>query len=77
MASLFVFGFKLFQAIHQCGYALNGHGVVDRCPKTAHGFVALQIVKASGLGAYEDFLTSLAEVDSFFKNLDAHKSTKY
>ena len=38
---------------------------------------AYRIIKASGLGAYEDFLTSLAEVDSFFKNLDAHKSTKY
>ena len=38
---------------------------------------AYRIIKASGLGAYEDFLTSLAEVDDFFKHLDAHKSTKY
>ena len=38
---------------------------------------AYRIIKASGLGAYEDFLTSLAEVDDFLKHLDTHKSTKY
>lgn len=38
---------------------------------------AYRIIKACGLGAYEDFLSSLAEVDDFFKHLDAHKSTKY
>lgn len=31
----------------------------------------------SGLGAYEDFLTDLAEMDDFLKHLDEHKSTKY
>ena len=43
--------------------------------KTRQG--AYRIIKESGLGAYEDFLTDLAEVDEFFKNLDAHKATKY
>ena len=38
---------------------------------------AYRIIKASGLGAYEDFLTSLAEVDEFLKNLDKHAATKY
>lgn len=38
---------------------------------------AYRIIKASGLGAYSDFLYSLAEVDKFFKNLDSHKNTKY
>ena len=36
-----------------------------------------RIIKKSGLGAYEDVLSSLAEVDAFFKNLDSHKATKY
>lgn len=36
-----------------------------------------RIIKACGLGAYEDFMSSLAEVDAFFKNLDAHKNTRY
>ena len=36
-----------------------------------------RIIKASGLGAYEDVLSTLSEVDAFFKNLDAHRSTKY
>lgn len=43
--------------------------------KTRQG--AYRIIKESGLGAYEDFLTDLEEVDEFFKNLDAHKATKY
>ena len=43
--------------------------------KTRQG--AYRIIKESGLGAYEDFLTDFAEVDAFLKNLDAHKSTKY
>lgn len=38
---------------------------------------AYRIIKASGLGAYSDFLGSLAEVDDFFKHLGAHASTKY
>lgn len=36
-----------------------------------------RIIKKSGLGAYGDVLSSLAEVDAFFKNLDSHKATKY
>ncbi len=43
--------------------------------KTRQG--AYRIIKESGLGAYEDFLSDLAEVDEFLKNLDAHKGTKY
>ena len=49
----------------------NGLGVL----KTRQGF--FRIIKESGLGAYENFLTSFAEVDDFLKNLDAHKSTRY
>ena len=49
----------------------NGLGLL----KTRQG--AYRIIKESGLGAYEDFLTDLAEVDTFFKNLDAHEKTKY
>lgn len=49
----------------------NGLGVM----RNRHG--AFRIIKESGLGAYSDFLYSLAEVDAFFKNLDAHKSTRY
>jgi hypothetical protein len=49
----------------------NGLGVL----KNRQG--AYRIIKKSGLGAYEDFLTSLAEVDTFFKNLDEHESTRY
>lgn len=49
----------------------NGLGVLKRRDGT------YRIIKACGLGAYEDFLYNLAEVDAFFKNLDAHKSTKY
>ena len=49
----------------------NGLGVL----KNRQG--AYSIIKASGLGAYEDFMMSLAEVDDFLKHLDAHKSTKY
>ena len=36
-----------------------------------------RIIRASGLGAYSDFFVDLYEVDAFFKNLDAHKATKY
>lgn len=36
-----------------------------------------RIIKKSGLGAYGDVLSSLAEVYAFFKNLDSHKATKY
>lgn len=49
----------------------NGLGLL----KTRQG--AFRIIKESGLGAYEDFLSSLTEADEFFKNLDAHKATKY
>ena len=49
----------------------NGLGVL----KTRQGFY--RIIRKSGLGAYEDFLSSLEEVDAFLKNLDSHKSTKY
>ena len=49
----------------------NGLGVL----KTRQG--VYRIIKASALGAYEDFLTSLAEVDDFLKHLDRHNDTKY
>ena len=49
----------------------NGLGLL----KTRQG--AYRIIKESGLGAYSDFLFSLAEADAFFKNLDAHRATKY
>lgn len=38
---------------------------------------AYRIIKASGLGAYADVLSGLAEVDAFLKNLDRHVATKY
>jgi hypothetical protein len=38
---------------------------------------SFRIIKASGLTAYEDVLWTLKEVDTFLKNLDAHKATKY
>ena len=43
--------------------------------KTRQG--CYRIIKESGLGAYSDFLTTLTEVDTFFKHLDRHESTKY
>lgn len=49
----------------------NGLGVL----KTRMG--AYRIIKACGLGAYEDVLGSLAEVDTFLKNLDKHAATRY
>ena len=49
----------------------NGLGLLRNCQG------AYRIIKASGLGAYSDFLMSLAEVDDFFKHLDKHQSTKY
>ena len=49
----------------------NGLGVL----KNSQGYY--RIIKRSGLGAYEDVLSTLAEVDAFFKNLDSHKATKY
>ena len=36
-----------------------------------------RVIKECGLGAYEDFFTTLAEVDTFLKHLDRHESTKY
>lgn len=47
----------------------NGLGVL----KNRQGYY--RIIKKSGLGAYGDVLSSLAEVDAFFKNLDSHKAT--
>lgn len=38
---------------------------------------AFRIIKASGLGAYEDILANLEEVDRFLKHLEAHSATKY
>ncbi len=49
----------------------NGLGVL----KNRHGYY--RSIKKSGLGAYEDVLSTLAEVDAFLKNLDSHKATKY
>ena len=43
--------------------------------KTRQG--CYRVIKESGLGAYEDFFTTLAEVDDFLKHLDQHESTKY
>jgi len=43
--------------------------------KTRQG--AYRIIKESGLGAYEDFFTDLAEVDEFLKHLDEHEATRY
>ena len=43
--------------------------------KTRQG--AYRIIKESGLGAYEDFFTDLAEVDEFLKHLEEHKATRY
>ena len=49
----------------------NGLGVL----KTRQG--AYRIIKESGLGAYNIFFTDLAEVDDFFKNLEAYKDARY
>ena len=38
---------------------------------------AYRIIKACGLGAYEDTLRTLAEVNTFLLNLDKHEATKY
>ena len=43
--------------------------------KTRQG--CYRVIKESGLGAYEEFFTDLAEVDDFLKHLDRHESTKY
>lgn len=40
-------------------------------------FGQYRIIRECGLGAYEDVLDDLAEVDAFLKNLDSHRSTKY
>ena len=48
----------------------NGLGLL----KTRQG--AYRVIKESGLGAYENFFTDLAEVDEFLKNLEAHKGTR-
>ena len=49
----------------------NGLGLL----KTRQG--VYRIIKESGVGAYKDFFTNLADVDCFLKNLDAHKASKY
>ena len=49
----------------------NGLGLL----KTREG--AYRIIKASGLGAYEDFLSTLKEVDDFLKPLARHEATRY
>ena len=49
----------------------NGLGLL----KTRQGYY--RVIKECGLGAYEDFFTTLAEVDTFLKHLDRHESTKY
>lgn len=55
-----------------CRIAENaGLGVM----KTRQG--VYRIIKKSGLGAYSDFLVSLADVDCFFRNLEAHAVTRY
>ena len=61
---------KLTRAATKAAEA-NGLGLM----KTRQG--AYRIIKESGLGAYSDVLSDLAEVDTFFKNLNAHCSTKY
>lgn len=43
--------------------------------KTSWG--AYRIIKKSGLGAYEDVLSTLEEVNEFFLNLEDHKATRY
>lgn len=43
--------------------------------KTRQGYY--RVVRESGLGAYEDFFSNLAEVDDFLKHLDQHENTKY
>ena len=43
--------------------------------KTRQG--CYRIIKESGLGAYEDFFTTLDEVDTFLKHLDQHEDTRY
>ena len=49
----------------------NGLGLL----KTRQG--AYRVIKESGLGAYENFFTDLADVDEFLKNLEAQKGTRY
>ena len=49
---------------------LNGLGVLR------NRFGEYRIIRACGLGAYEDFFANLAEVDEFLKNLDDHENTK-
>lgn len=43
--------------------------------KTRQGYY--RIIKECGLGAYEDFFSTLTEVDTFLKHLDQHENTKY
>ena len=43
--------------------------------KTRQG--CYRVIREGGIGAYEDFLDTLAEVDDFLKHLDDHKATRY
>ena len=43
--------------------------------KTRQGYY--RVIRESGLGAYEDFFSTLAEVDDFLKHLNQHENTKY
>ncbi len=49
----------------------NGLGVL----KTHWG--EYKVIRACGLGAYNDCLKDLSEVDAYLKNLDAHKNSRY
>ena len=40
-------------------------------------FGQYRIIRESGLCAYEDVLTGLAEVDAFLKDLESHRATRY
>ena len=42
--------------------------------KSSHG--DYRIIRASGLGAYTDYLNTLAEVDDYLKHLDDHKAAR-
>lgn len=42
--------------------------------KTRQGY--FRIIRACGLGGYEDVLANLAEVDEYLKNLDKHKKAR-
>ncbi len=49
----------------------NGLGVLKNRQGT------YRIIRECGLGAYEDFLPTLADVDAFLRNLESHNATRY